>query len=76
MSENSIQPARLSYGPLTAIKVVHDIDEHSKHFIEDDQDKVIYALDELKQIVENLEMNYTRLQEYVTKVGLVSSNAV
>ena len=52
MSENSIQPARLSYGPLTAIKVVHDIDEHSKHFIEDDQDKVIYALDELKQIVE------------------------
>jgi len=55
---------------------VHDIDEHSKHFIEDNQDKITYTLDELKRIVEKLEMNYARFQEYVTKVGLVSSNSV
>jgi len=75
-SETSIQPAWLSHGPLTAIKAVHDIDEHSKHFIEDSQDKITYTLDELTRIVENLEMNYTRFQGYVTKVGLVSSNSV
>jgi hypothetical protein len=37
--DNSIQPAWLSHGPLTAIKAVHDTDEHSKYFIENDQDK-------------------------------------
>jgi hypothetical protein len=74
--ENSTQPAWLSHGPLTAIKAVHDIDEHSKHFIEDQQDKVTYTLDELKEIVENLEMNYARFQKYVTEVGFVPSNAV
>jgi hypothetical protein len=73
---NSIRPAWLSHGPLTAIKAVHDIDEHSKHFIEDHQDKVTYTLDELKQIVGNLEMNYARFQKYVAEVGFMSSNAV
>jgi prephenate dehydratase len=63
------------HGPLTAIKAVHDIDEHSKYFIENDQDKNTYTFHELKEIVENLEMNYTRFQKYLTEVGFVSSNA-
>ena len=73
--DNSIQPAWLSHGPLTAIKAVHDIDEHSKYFIENDQDKNTYTIHELKEIVENLEMNYTQFRKYLTEVGFVSSNA-
>ena len=59
----------------TTIKAVHDIDELSQFFVEDDQDKATYTLDELKKIVENLEMNYTLFQTYVREVGLVSSDA-
>ena len=73
--ETSIRPAWLSHKLPTTIKAVHDIDGQSQLFVEDDQDRATYTLDELKKIVENLEMNYTIFHAYVREVGLVSSDA-
>ena len=47
--ETSICPAWLSHELPTTIKAVHDIDELSQFFVEDDQDRATYTLDELKK---------------------------
>ena len=73
-SANSTQPAWLSHGPVAAIKAVHDIDEHAKTFIEDYQDQVTYTLDELNEVVDNLEVNYTRFRAYVTEIWPASGS--
>jgi len=74
--QNSIWPAWLKAGPRTAIKPLHDLGDDTKDFIEDDEDKVTYTLDNLKETVGTLEMNYVEFQEFTAGIGLISSNAV
>ena len=66
--QNSIWPVWLKAGPLT------DIGGGTKYFIEDEEDKVTYTLDKLREIVGTLERNYVNFQEYAA--GIISSNAV
>jgi hypothetical protein len=73
-SANSIRPAWLSHGAVAAIKPVHDIGEHSKAFIEDYNDDVTYTLNDLKDIADNLEVNYARFREYVREIWPVSGS--
>jgi len=74
--QNSIWPVWLKAGPLTAIKPAHNIGGGTKYFIEDEEDKVTYTLDKLREIVGTLERNYVNFQEYAAGIGLISSNAV
>jgi hypothetical protein len=74
--QNSIWPVWLKAGPLTAIKPVHNIGGGTKYFIEDEEDKVTYTLDKLREVVGTLERNYVNFQEYAAGIGLISSNAV
>ncbi|HUZ90813.1 MAG TPA: hypothetical protein VMU78_02770 [Methylocella sp.] len=74
--QNSIWPAWLKAGPGTAIKPMREIGDDAKGFIEDEEDKVTYTLDNLKEIVEILERNYVGFQEYVAGTGLISANPV
>ena len=74
--QNSIWPVWLKADPLTAIKPVHNIGGGTKYFIEDEEDKVTYTPDNLKEIVGTLERNYVNFQEYAAGIGLISSNAV
>jgi len=74
LPQNSVRPLWLTHGQLAALKPVHDIDKGSKEFIEDYQDKVTYTLDDLREISENLAMNYTGFRDYITKVALASSH--
>jgi hypothetical protein len=62
--------------PTTAIKPVHNIGGGTKYFIEDEEDKVTYTLDKLREIVGTLERNFVNFQEYAAGIGLISSNAV
>jgi hypothetical protein len=55
---------------------VHNIGGGTKYFIEDEEDKVTYTLDKLREIVGTLERNYVNFQGYAAGIGLISSNAV
>ena len=74
--DNLISPAWLSHGSLKAVKPEHEIGEQAKVFIEHYEDQVTYTLDNLKETVERLEINYVGFQEYAAGIGLLSSNAV
>lgn len=74
LPQNAVRPLWLTHGPLAALKPVHDVDKGSKEFIEDYQDKVTYTLDDLREIGENLAMNYTGFRDYITKVGLAAAH--
>jgi len=74
--QNSIWPAWLKAGPLTAIKPMDHLSEDTKAFIEVEQDKVTYTLDNLKESIETLERNYAGFHEYAAEIGLISSTAV
>jgi len=73
--DNLIWPVWLTHGPLTAVKAMHDIDEHARDFVEDDTYRVGYSVDDLKEIAERLELNYASAREYAAEVGLIASNA-
>jgi hypothetical protein len=68
--KHSIRPLWLSHGPIAAIKPVHDIAGDTKPFIEDDDDKATYTLDDLRNIGVNLTRNCAEFREYLTKVNL------
>ena len=53
---------------------MHDIDKGSKEFIEDFQDSVTYTLNDLREIGENLALNYTEFRDYMAKVNLIASH--
>ena len=74
--QNSIWPAWLKAGPRTAIKATHVLGEDPNAFIEDEEDKVTYTLDNLKETVGTLERNYADFQDYAAGIGLISTNAV
>jgi hypothetical protein len=76
LPQNAVRPLWLTLGSQAALKPVHDIDKGSKEFIEDYDDKVTYTLDDLREIGENLAMNFTGFRDYITKVNLVSSHPV
>jgi hypothetical protein len=73
--QNSIRPLWLSHGPVAAIKPVHDTDGDSKPFIEDDDDRVTYTLDDLREIGVNLMANCAEFRDYLIKVDLMSKPA-
>jgi len=53
---------------------VHDIGHGNREFIENYDDKVTYTLDDLREIAENLAMNYAGFRDYITKAGLITSH--
>lgn len=75
LPKNAVRPLWLTHGQMEALKPVHDVDQGSKEFIEDYQDTVTYTLDDLREISENLAMNYTGFRDYITKVKLISSHS-
>jgi hypothetical protein len=75
LPQNTVRPLWLTHGPLSALKPVHDIAKGSKEFIEDYQDTVTYTLEDLREISENLAMNYAEFRDYIAKVRLASSHS-
>jgi hypothetical protein len=73
-SQTTIRPLWLSHGPLSALKPVHDVGHGSREFIETYDDQVTYTLDDLREIGENLAVNYAGFRDYLTKVGLITSH--
>jgi hypothetical protein len=70
--KNSIRPLWLSHGQVAAIKPVHDTDGHTKPFIEDDDDRATYTLDDLREIGVNLTTNRAEFHDYLVKVNLMA----
>lgn len=75
LPQNAVRPLWLTHGQMAALKPVHDLDQGSKEFIEDYQDKATYTLEDLKEISENLAMNFSGFRDYITRVNLVPSHA-
>ena len=69
---NSVRPLWLTHGQVAAIKAVHDTDGASKPFIEDDDDRATYTLDDLREIGANLTANRVEFHDYLVKVDLMS----
>jgi hypothetical protein len=70
--KNSIRPLWLSHGQVAAIKPVHDTDGDTKPFIEDDDDRATYTLDDLREIGANLNSNCAEFHDYLVKVNLMA----
>jgi hypothetical protein len=76
--EETISPAWLSHGNLSAIKAVHDITPSSdtagdsKNFIEGYDDKVTYTLDDLRNAAESLQTNVHAFEAYADEIKLIS----
>ena len=70
---NSVQPLWLTHGAMAAIKPVHDIDGNAKPFIEDEDDRATYTIDDLREIGENLSANWIGFRAYLLKVNLLAS---
>jgi hypothetical protein len=73
--QNSVSPIWLTHGPMKAVKPVHDIGKGTKEYIEDYEDKTTYTLDDLREIGENLALNYVGFREYIAKVDLMATPA-
>jgi hypothetical protein len=73
VSSSWIQPDWI-LRPAARVKPLHDDPAAlSAKFVERDQDKVAYTLDDLNQIVQALAANHERFSEYFHDVGLVPS---
>jgi hypothetical protein len=71
VSSSWIQPDWI-LRPTARVKPLHDdAAAPSENFLERDQDKVAYTLDDLSQIVQALAANHQRFSEYLHDVGLV-----
>jgi hypothetical protein len=70
--KNSIRPLWLTHGPVAAIRPVHDTDNDTKPFIEDDDDRATYTIDDLREIGVNLTTNCAEFRDYLVKVDLMS----
>jgi hypothetical protein len=70
--KNSVRPLWLSHGPMAAIRPVHDTDGETKPFIENDDDRATYTLEDLQEIGTNLAKNRDEFQQYLTKINLMS----
>jgi hypothetical protein len=70
-SRDSIQPAWIFNRP-TTIKALHRTpDTNSADFVEDDDDRTEYTLDELAVIAENLAENYAAFHDFVSETHLI-----
>ena len=69
---NSIRPLWLTHGPVAAIRPVHDTDGDTKPFIEDDDDRATYTLNDLREIGGNLATNCAEFRDYLVKVNLMA----
>jgi len=70
-SKDSIQPAWIFNRP-TTIKALHRTpDTNSADFMEDDDDRTEYTLDELAVIAENLAENYAAFHDFVSETHLI-----
>ena len=73
VSSSWIQPDWILH-PAARVKPLHDDPAApSENFVERDQDKVAYTLDDLSQIVQALAANHERFLEYLQDVGLIPS---
>jgi hypothetical protein len=70
-SPHSIQPDWILCLPST-IKAMHaDVDTPPGSFIENDQDRTHYSVDDLADIAEDLAMNHEPFSGYLREVGLI-----
>ena len=72
---DTIWPAWLKAGPRTAIKAKHDIGSGQKAFIDEEDKRVTYTLEELKEIIGILQSNYIGFENYIGEIGLKPSLA-
>jgi len=71
VSSTWIQPVWILRSP-EKVKALHDDPASpSENFVERDQDKVAYTLDDLSEIVQALAANHDRFSNYLQDVGLV-----
>jgi hypothetical protein len=69
--EGFVQPAWIFNRP-TTIKALHRTpDTNSADFMEDDDDRTEYTLDELAVIAENLAENYAAFHDFVSETHLI-----
>jgi hypothetical protein len=68
--QNSIWPAWLGHGSLTAVKALHDVGKSKREFIESEEDKTTYTLEDLREISQTLATNFASLQQYAVGVRL------
>jgi hypothetical protein len=75
MSSSSwIQPDWILRPPLS-VKPLRDPETSGEHFIEHEQDKTTYTLDDRAENVESLAANYDGLARYLREIGLIRKDA-
>jgi hypothetical protein len=75
-SPSWIQPEWILRSP-ARVKALHDDPTApSENFVERDQDKVAYTLDDLGEIVQALAANHERFSDYLNDVGLVPGRQI
>jgi hypothetical protein len=70
-SSSWIQPDWILRSPATVKALHNDPTTPSENFVERDEDKVAYTLDDLSEIVQALATNHERFSDYLRDVGLV-----
>jgi hypothetical protein len=71
-SSSWIQPDWILRPPARVKALHYDPAAPSESFVERDEDRVAYTLDDLGEIVETLAANYERFSDYLHDVGLIS----
>jgi hypothetical protein len=75
-SSSWIQPDWILRSP-ARVKALHDDPTApSENFVERDEDKVAYTLDDLSEIVQALAANHERFSDYLRDVGLVPGRQI
>jgi hypothetical protein len=72
---NSVRPLWLSHGPIAAVRPVHDTDGGTRPYIEDDEDRATFTIDDLREIGDNLLRNCAEFHAYLVRVNLMSTPA-
>lgn len=75
-SPHLIQPKWIFRLPPSIKPVRDDSDVSGEHYIESNEDKLSYSLDDLEDIVAGLAENYRRFSEYLLQVGLIHRSAL
>jgi hypothetical protein len=75
-SKDSIQPAWI-FNRAATIKALHRTSEtDAADFMEDDDDRTEYTLDELAMIAESLADNHAAFHDYAIKTRLIEGGAI
>jgi hypothetical protein len=74
LPQNAIWPVWLTAGPLNAVKPAHDPGGASKTFVEGEEDRASYTLEDLREIATTLAHNHAAFCAYATETNLMPAN--